>query len=196
MTAISATVPAVAGADRILIPSLPSGVVGVIASTVNVLAEYTPIVIPNTRRVKPIVADALEALCANPSTMPEQIAKLRETGRLLDGRFADALAQARAEDAAADAAPKRDGGMSDACDLERHGPRHRRGYLDHHILDRYSDRLTKAEARLRAAERAAARRQGRGERGPSRISPSRPRPSTLPREGRRRIRPARGYGRA
>jgi len=27
-------------------------------------------------------------------------------------------------------------------DLERHGTRHRRGDLDHHILDRYSDRLT------------------------------------------------------
>jgi len=98
MTAISATVPAVLGLIESLIPSLPSAASGVIASTVNVLAEYTPIVIAEYQALKPIVADALEALAGEPSTMPEQIAKLRETGRLLDADFADALAQARAEE--------------------------------------------------------------------------------------------------
>lgn len=98
---ILSAVPSVIGLIQSLIPSLPTAAQGVITSTIGVLAEYTPLVIAEYKALKPIVSGAIAAIEANPNTMPEQIAKLRELSKAVDDDFDDALAAARAEDSAA-----------------------------------------------------------------------------------------------
>jgi hypothetical protein len=100
MNAIVAAIPAVMGLLRSLIPSLSSASAGVVSSTIAVIAEYTPLVIAEYKALKPIVIDAIDALHANPNTMPEQLVKLRQMAALYDRGWADSLARARAEDAA------------------------------------------------------------------------------------------------
>lgn len=97
---ILSAVPSVIGLIQSLIPQLSTAGSGVVASTIGVIAEYTPLVIAEYKALKPIVTSAIEALQANPNTMPEQIAKLRELSKAIDDDFDDALAAARAEDAA------------------------------------------------------------------------------------------------
>jgi hypothetical protein len=97
---ILSAVPSVIGLIQSLIPQLPTAAQGVVASTIGVIAEYTPLVIAEYKALKPIVTGAIEALQTNPNTMPEQIAKLREMSNAIDADFDDALAAARAEDAA------------------------------------------------------------------------------------------------
>jgi hypothetical protein len=100
MNALVAAVPAVLALIKSLIPSLPGASAGVIASTIAVLEEYGPLAGAEYTALKPIVVGAIEALHANPSTMPEQLAKLRQMAKLYDQGWADSLARARAEDAA------------------------------------------------------------------------------------------------
>lgn len=95
-------VPAVLELLKALTPQLATASAnsGIIASAVSVIATYSPIVIAEYQALKPIVVDAIAALAANPDTMPEQIKKLREVSKQYDAEFDDALARARAEDAA------------------------------------------------------------------------------------------------
>jgi hypothetical protein len=93
-------VPAVLELLKALTPQLSTAGSGIIATAVNVIATYSPIVIAEYQALKPIVVDAINALAANPDTMPEQIKKLREVSKQYDAEFAAALARARAEDAA------------------------------------------------------------------------------------------------
>jgi hypothetical protein len=99
MSVLALAVPSVIGLIQSLIPSLSSAAPPIVASTISVLAEYAPLVVAEYKALKPVVAGAIEALAANPNTMPEQLAKLREMSRVLDADFDDALSKARAEDA-------------------------------------------------------------------------------------------------
>lgn len=81
-------------------PFLPSAGSKLVATATSLVVEYTPLVIANYQDLKPIVVNAIEALAANPDTMPEQLAKLRAAAKQYDAEFNDALAKARAEDAA------------------------------------------------------------------------------------------------
>lgn len=94
------SIPTVVKLLEAITPMLPTAGSKVIATAVTLIAEYTPIIIAEYQTLKPIVVDAIAALAANPDTMPEQLAKLREAGKQYDAEFADALAKARAEDAA------------------------------------------------------------------------------------------------
>ena len=98
----AAGVPAVLELLKALTPQLSTVAAnsGIIASAVKVITEYSPLVVQEYQALKPIVIDAMSAIAANPDTMPEQIAKLRAVSKQYDMEFADALARARAEDAA------------------------------------------------------------------------------------------------
>ena len=96
----AAGIPAVFDLIKALTPSLATASTGVIGTVISVLTEYTPLVIAEYKALKPIVVDSIEALHANPDTMPEQLTKLRALAKQYDAEFADALARARAEDKA------------------------------------------------------------------------------------------------
>lgn len=98
----AAGVPAVLELLKALTPQLSSAGAssGIIASAISVVTQYAPLVVEEYKALKPIVVDAIAAIAANPDTMPEQLAKLRVVSKQYDLEFADALARARAEDAA------------------------------------------------------------------------------------------------
>lgn len=98
----TSAVPAVFELLKSLIPSLATTTsTGIIGSAIGVITEYAPLVMKEYAALKPIVVDTIEAIRANPNTMPEQLEKLKAAAKLYDAEWADALEKSRAGDKAA-----------------------------------------------------------------------------------------------